>query len=936
MASQASSAVTVVTCKSCNTSVTQQPGTRRTICPNCGNFYDPRAAVDARLRSRRKPPEEKLPELQKNEKEKEKSGGAFQSIANFFHNLGSSKKKSNNDLSDEQSSTSTSLPPISHDSKGRLTVTPQTSEDSGCQSRSSQRNQNSPQKVVYPVRTKTAEVLKSEVEAAHASGNWKEVQDFYATTFDSFLELNAAFKEKEKEKSGGAFQSIANFFHNLGSSKKKSNNDLSDEQSSTSTSLPPISHDSKGRLTVTPQTSEDSGCQSRSSQRNQNSPQKVVYPVRTKTAEVLKSEVEAAHASGNWKEVQDFYATTFDSFLELNAAFKKEPSKEYKTTDDPGLKTELVNTVFDFLLDLPQDIQKIVLKAIINSLLKDKRPHHDGAAKQPHSKDDLRAYLILLQNPQFENVATYVILAHLLRQVAALSDQDHHFMVHWMKVIEEKRFKDVINRLHLFVSCRLFPPKPQDLPPMSKCTWWIPSATKVLALLNAANNVQVPPLVKYTEFYNTTIDHLDVMAEYYAWQNPSTHPGFTFCQYPFILSITAKRTILQRDSEQQMIVMARRSLVAKVQRRQLPDIGMLFMNLNVRRSHLVSDSLNEIARKQHDLKKKLKVTFEGEPGLDMGGLTKEWFLLLIRQIFRPEYGMFTFDKESNVYWFSSAPCDNYQEFNLVGVLMGLAVYNSINLDIRFPLCCYQKLLSPAVVPYNNPSATVGVTPLGVDDLSLTMPGLAKGLKELLEYEGDVEDDFCMTFQVSLTEFGHTRTHSLKPNGEKIPVTNKNRKEYVQLYVDWILNKSIYSQFQAFYHGFHSVCASNALIMLRPEEVEMLVCGSPELNMEDLKKVTTYDGYTASDTTIKVFWELVCSMPKELQKRLLLFTTGSDRIPIGGMSEMQFKITKVDGQNVLPMSHTCFNQLVLPNYKHKKTLKQKLLIAIQNAEGFGIE
>ncbi|KAJ7336715.1 Putative E3 ubiquitin-protein ligase HTD2 [Desmophyllum pertusum] len=84
--------------------------------------------------------------------------------------------------------------------------------------------------------------------------------------------------------------------------------------------------------------------------------------------------------------------------------------------------------------------------------------------------------------------------------------------------------------------------------------------------------------------------------------------------------------------------MARKSLVAKVQRREMPDMGMLFLNIKVRRSHLISDSLNEISRKQRDLKKKLKVTFAGEPGLDMGGLTKEWFLLLIRRIFRQEYG----------------------------------------------------------------------------------------------------------------------------------------------------------------------------------------------------------------------------------------------------------------------------------------------------------
>lgn len=555
---------------------------------------------------------------------------------------------------------------------------------------------------------------------------------------------------------------------------------------------------------------------------------------------------------------------------------------------------------------------------------------------RPHTKDDLRAYLVLLQNPQFENFTTYVIFAHLLRQIAALTDQDHHFLVHWMKGLKKQVFQRIIKRLHNFISVRLFPPKPQDLPPMAKCTWWIPSATKVLALLNAANNLTSPTIVQYSEFYNPTLDHLDLMAEYYTWQNPSSCAGFSFCQYPFILSINAKRNILQRDSEQQMIIMARRSLVAKVQRRQMPDVGMLFLNLTVRRSHLVSDSLNEIARKQHDLKKKLKVTFAGEPGLDMGGLTKEWFLLLIRQIFHSDYGMFTYDKRAGVHWFSSAHCESYQEFNLVGVLMGLAVYNSIILDIHFPACCFKKLLSPAVVPYNNPQAMVGMTTMNINDLKTVQPDVANGLQNLLDYDGDVEDDFGLSFQVSVTEFGVMKTVDLKPNGSNIPVTNENKKEYVQLYVDWILNKSIYHQFQAFYHGFHSVCASNALIMLRPQEVEMLVCGNPILDMNELRKVTNYDGYSPQDQVIKNFWDVVLSLPNELQKRLLLFTTGSDRIPVGGMSEMTFKISRVGGTDLLPMSHTCFNMLVLPAYKNKKTMRVKLIHAVQNAEGFGLE
>ncbi|KAI0216959.1 putative E3 ubiquitin-protein ligase HECTD2 [Lamellibrachia satsuma] len=125
-------------------------------------------------------------------------------------------------------------------------------------------------------------------------------------------------------------------------------------------------------------------------------------------------------------------------------------------------------------------------------------------------------------------------------------------------------------------------------------------------------------------------------------------------------------------------------------------------------------------------------------------------------------------------------------------------------------------------------------------------------------------------------------------------------------------------------------------MLRPEEVDALVCGSPNFSLSELKKVTSYDGYTSDDPTIRHFWDVVMGLSKNMQKRLLRFATGSDRIPIGGMKEMQFKITRVGDIAMLPMAHTCFNQLILPAYKQKKVLKQKLLIAIQNAEGFGLE
>ncbi|XP_022250227.1 probable E3 ubiquitin-protein ligase HECTD2 isoform X2 [Limulus polyphemus] len=709
-------------------------------------------------------------------------------------------------------------------------------------------------------------------------------------------------------------------------------------------SLPPIQQTTEGRLVSVPGNSQDSDVRNNNqafssarsrgkssiSQKINFDDDVIVYPNRQYTVEVLREEIEEARSSGEFTKVQEIYETTFSSLVELNAVFKERPQEEVVKADNPEIKVDLLNAVYDNLTYLPSFVSKTVLKGLITALTnKDERLM---------TKDDTRAFYILIQNPIFASQSSYNVLAHLLKRIIGLTSADHQLLIRWFTKLDAERFRYLVKRLLQFITIREFPPaNGHKLPSISKSRWWIPCATRILALINTANSRTTPNLISYTEFYNSALDHINLMAEYYRWQNTSKHNKFSYCQYPFILSIVAKKTILQRDSEQQMILNARRSLLSRTLLQQAADIDVFFLNLNVRRSHLVSDSLNEVARKQSDLKKKLKVTFVGEPGLDMGGLTKEWFLLLIKQIFDTDYGMFVYHKKARCYWFSTAQMGNLREYNLIGVLMGLAVYNSTILDLHFPTACYKKLLSPPVVPKDLGHAEVGLCNFSMDDFAEVMPDVAIGLKELLVYEGNVEEDFCMNFQVSVAEFGDVKTHVLKPDGENIPVTNENREEYVQLYKDLILNKAIYKPFKAFYLGFHSVCASNALIMLRPEEVEMLVCGSPTLDMEELRKVTEYDGFQEDEPIIKEFWEVVKDYNQDLQKQFLRFTTGSDRVPVGGMGEMSFKISALNhNTEMLPISHTCFNQLVLPRYKSKDILKEKLTIAISNAEGFGLE
>jgi ubiquitin-protein ligase E3 A len=127
-----------------------------------------------------------------------------------------------------------------------------------------------------------------------------------------------------------------------------------------------------------------------------------------------------------------------------------------------------------------------------------------------------------------------------------------------------------------------------------------------------------------------------------------------------------------------------------------------FMHLAVRRDHVVEDALNAIVQQGSDLKKPLRVVFIGpggvpEPAQDEGGVRKEFFQLATRDLFKEEFGMFAYSEETRTHWFAPAALEGLEvEYVLVGALLGLAIYNGVLLDARFPLALYQKLLG--IVP----------------------------------------------------------------------------------------------------------------------------------------------------------------------------------------------------------------------------------------------
>jgi len=324
-----------------------------------------------------------------------------------------------------------------------------------------------------------------------------------------------------------------------------------------------------------------------------------------------------------------------------------------------------------------------------------------------------------------------------------------------------------------------------------------------------------------------------------------------------------------------------------------------------------------------NLRKQLKIKFDGEEGVDQGGVGKEFFQLLVQELFNPDYGMFEYFEDVRFCWPNKNSLENNRLFELIGVLLGMAMYNGIILDVHFPRAVYKKLL--------NYKPTLS-------DLREFQPAIAKSLNDILSMPPDRLAECNLHFSVEVERFGELITVPLGDHSNDETVIETNRAEYVELYLDWYLNKSIENPFKSFYVGFHRCFEKRLLQLFHPEELQLVICGSPELNFDALEKATNYqDGFTSQSETIVHFWEVVHSMDNSEKKKLLSFITGSDRVPVGGLSTLGLVIGR-NGPDCdrLPTAATCFNILLLPDYKNKSKLERFLKVAIQYCQGFGLQ
>ncbi|RSM03687.1 E3 ubiquitin-protein ligase RSP5 [Fusarium oligoseptatum] len=355
-------------------------------------------------------------------------------------------------------------------------------------------------------------------------------------------------------------------------------------------------------------------------------------------------------------------------------------------------------------------------------------------------------------------------------------------------------------------------------------------------------------------------------------------------------------------------------------------------HIKVRRSHIFEDSFAEITRQSAtDLKKRLMIKFDGEDGLDYGGLSREFFFLLSHEMFNPFYCLFEYSAHDNytlqINPHSGINPEHLNYFKFIGRVVGLAIFHRRFLDAFFIGALYKMMLGKAVA---------------LADMEGVDADFHRSLQWMLD--NDISGGILeQTFSTEDERFGVMTTEDLIPNGRNIEVTNENKKEYVDLMVKWRIEKRIAEQFQAFKEGFQELIPQDLINVFDERELELLIGGIAEIDVDDWKKHTDYRGYTESDEVVQNFWATVRSWDGEQKSRLLQFTTGTSRIPVNGFKDLQgsdgprrFTIEKAGEITNLPKAHTCFNRLDLPAYKSLEMLQQKLTIAVEETMGFGQE
>ncbi|CAL8068189.1 unnamed protein product [Calicophoron daubneyi] len=353
--------------------------------------------------------------------------------------------------------------------------------------------------------------------------------------------------------------------------------------------------------------------------------------------------------------------------------------------------------------------------------------------------------------------------------------------------------------------------------------------------------------------------------------------------------------------------------------------------LRVTRAGIFEDSFRQIfgVKKPEVLMHRLWIEFIGEKGLDYGGVQREWFFLLSREMFNPYYGLFEYSAADN-YTLQINPLsgvaneDHLKYFKFIGRVVGMAVYHGKLIDGFFIRPFYKMMLDKTIT---------------LKDMEAVDTEYYRSLKYILEEDASELD---LNFSVDEEHYGETVQVDLIPNGRHIPLTNENKKRYIECIISWRFVSRIKQQMWAFLDGFKDLVDPETLKIFDANELELLICGLQDISVSDWKANTVYKGeYHPNHPVIVNYWKAVYTFTNELRSRLLQFVTGTSRVPMNGFAELwgssgpqKFTIECWGTTDQLPRAHTWFAYYPLSAsnlfQSHRNDVKEVVILAIATA------
>jgi ubiquitin-protein ligase E3 C len=393
----------------------------------------------------------------------------------------------------------------------------------------------------------------------------------------------------------------------------------------------------------------------------------------------------------------------------------------------------------------------------------------------------------------------------------------------------------------------------------------------------------------------------------------------------------------------------------------------------IRRHKIFEDAFKQFYPLGEGLKEPIQITFVDkfdtvEAGIDGGGVTKEFLTSITNEAFRPEGSnrlhFFVANSQNLLYpnpvvfeqvqqacLSDGATTDEImkaavglkQDYEFLGRIVGKCLYEGILLDVGFAPFFLLKWASSAR------SSVESQFQADINDLRDLDEDLYQGLLKLKNYPGDVEDfglDFTITNDYALPgQPSMAVTVDLISGGSQRAVTNENRILYISAVARHRLHVQGRLQTYSFLKGLGQMISPSWLSMFNQNELQTLVGGDvSEIDIDDLRRNTIYSGvYVIGDDqlehpTIQLFWQVMKELEDEDRRKVLKYVTSTPRAPLLGFSQLipKFSIRDAGGdEQRLPSTSTCINLLKLPRYTTKKTMKDKLLYAVNSGAGFDL-